>query len=97
MHTRNNPAIYAPARVRTCASGYGVAMDIRVEYGEGRGGEREPAVVWFGKRRLGVRAVVDRWYGCDRGWWKLDTDDGLYVLRRDDASGDWELAAVPRT
>jgi len=27
---------------------------------------------------------------------KLDTDDGLYVLRRDDDSGEWELAAVPR-
>jgi hypothetical protein len=72
-------------------------MDIRVEYGGEDGGEREPAVVWFGKRRLGVRAVIDRWYGSDRGWWKLDTEDGPYVLQRDDASGKWELAAVPRT
>lgn len=71
-------------------------MDIRVEYETGLAGEPEPAVVWFGSRRLAVRAIVDRWYGTDRRWWKLDTDDGLYVLRHDDNSGEWELAAVPR-
>ena len=46
-----------------------------------------PAVVWFGERRLAVQAITDRWYGTDRRWWKLQTEDGLYVLRRDDASG----------
>jgi hypothetical protein len=70
-------------------------MEIRVEYQAGLAGEAEPAVVWFGNRRLAVRAIVDRWYGTDRRWWKLETDDGLYVLRRDDDSGKWELAAVP--
>jgi hypothetical protein len=39
---------------------------------------------------------VDRWYGTHQRWWKLDTEDGLYVLRRDDRSGEWELAAVTR-
>ena len=60
-------------------------MEIRVEYQEGLGGEPEPAVVWFGERRLAVQAITDRWYGTDRRWWKLQTEDGLYVLRRDDA------------
>lgn len=73
------------------------AMDIRVEYGPGSAGEPEPAVVWFGSRRLVVRAIVDRWYGPRHQWWKLDTDDGPCVLRRDDDSGQWELAAVPRS
>jgi len=72
-------------------------MDIRVEYEQGPAGEPEPAVVWFGSRRLVVHAIVDRWYGTDRRWWKVETDDGLYVLRRDDRSGEWELAAVPRS
>jgi hypothetical protein len=44
-----------------------------------------------------VQGIVDRWYGTDRRWWKLQTEDGLYVLRRDDADGRWELAAVPRS
>ncbi|HKB54192.1 MAG TPA: hypothetical protein VKD22_09335 [Ramlibacter sp.] len=71
-------------------------MDIRVEYQAGLGGEPEPAVVWFGERRVPVQAIVDRWYGSDRQWWKLQTEDGFYVLRREDATGQWELAAVPR-
>ncbi|HXD39823.1 MAG TPA: hypothetical protein VN649_04635 [Ramlibacter sp.] len=71
-------------------------MDIRVEYEAGLAGELEPAVVWFGSRRLAVRAILDRWYGTNRRWWKLDTDDGPYVLRRDEG-GQWDLAAVPRT
>jgi hypothetical protein len=71
-------------------------MDIRVEYEAGLAGEPEPAVVWFGRRRLPVRSIVDRWYGPAQRWWKLETDDGLYVLRREDRSGEWELAAVPR-
>jgi hypothetical protein len=72
-------------------------MDIRVEYEEGFAGEPEPAVVWFGSRRLAVHAILDRWYGMNRRWWKLDTDDGPYVLRRDEDSGQWDLAAVPRS
>lgn len=71
-------------------------MDIRVEYQAGRAGEPEPAIVWFGSRRVPVRDIVDRWYGSSHGWWKLETDDGPYVLRRDEATGAWELAAVPR-
>lgn len=72
-------------------------MDIRVECEAGLTGSPEPAVVWFGSRRLVVRAIVDRWYGADRTWWKVDTQDGLYVLRRDSNTGEWDLAAVPRS
>ncbi|MDB5964304.1 MAG: hypothetical protein JWQ72_804 [Polaromonas sp.] len=71
-------------------------MDIQVEYDAGTVGEPQPAWVWFGSRRVQVRAVVDRWYGADCVWWKLDTEDGPYVLRRGDTTGTWELAAVPR-
>lgn len=71
-------------------------MEIRVEYGSGLAGEPEPAVVWFGSRRLAVHDIVDRWYGVQHRWWKLKTDDGVYVLRRQN-SGEWELAAVART
>jgi hypothetical protein len=71
-------------------------MNIRVECEPGLAGEPEPAVVWFGSRRLAVHAIVDRWYGTDRRWWKLDTEGGLYVLRRADGTDEWELAAVPR-
>ncbi|AEG94063.1 hypothetical protein [Ramlibacter tataouinensis] len=71
-------------------------MDIRVEYQASASGEPEPGIVWFGNRRVEVRSIVDRWYGSHHRWWKIETDDGLYVLRRDEASGDWTLAAVTR-
>jgi len=70
-------------------------MDLRIEY-DVASAELEPGVIWFGSRRVPVRSIVDRWYGSGRRWWKVETEDGLYVLRRDDRSGSWELAAVVR-
>jgi hypothetical protein len=72
-------------------------MKITVDYQAGLGGEAEPAIVWFGSRRLVVKAITDRWYGTNRRWWKIETEAGVYVLRREDGSEEWELAAVPRT
>jgi hypothetical protein len=72
-------------------------MYIRVEQEAGFAGEPEPSAVWFGSRRLAVHAIVDRWYGSDRRWWKLQTDDGFYVLRRTESTAEWELAAVARS
>ena len=41
-----------------------------------------------------VRAVVDRWAAPAQRWFKVDADDGnTYVLRHDEASGEWEIAA----
>jgi hypothetical protein len=54
----------------------------------------EPQVIWFGSRRVDVGAVVDRWYGSNHRWWKVDTAEGHYIVRLDEASGAWELAAV---
>jgi hypothetical protein len=72
-------------------------MDIRVDCEPGLAGELEPAVVWFGARRLAVLAIADRWYGPGLRWWKLETSDGLYILRREERSGAWDLAAVARS
>ena len=49
---------------------------------------------WLGKRRLAVRAIVDRWFAQTQRWFKVHADDeNMYVLRYDETSGDWELAA----
>jgi hypothetical protein len=72
-------------------------MALRVESSAGPSGEPEPSVVWFGARRVGVRAVVDRWFGPATRWFRIDGDDGqLYVVRHDETSGAWELAALTR-
>jgi hypothetical protein len=67
---------------------------LTVERSESATGELEPRVIWFGSRRVDVRAIVDRWYGTDRQCCKVETDEGAYVLRRDETSATWELAAV---
>jgi len=38
--------------------------------------------------------VVDRWFAPSQRWFKVDAGDGnRYVLRHDEASGEWEIAA----
>ena len=56
----------------------------------------DPAVIWFGARRVEVRAITDRWFADDQRWWKVVTVDGLYIVRLDESKGTWELAAVVR-
>lgn len=62
----------------------------------GANGSADPAVIWFGARRVEVRAVTDRWFGSDQRWWKIDTVDGTYIVRLDESTDTWELAAVVR-
>ncbi|AMO24033.1 hypothetical protein GCM10027034_18440 [Ramlibacter solisilvae] len=71
-------------------------MELRVDCEPGLGGDPEPAVVWFGARRVEVLAIQDRWWGPGLRWWKLETGDGMYILRREEGSGTWDLAAVAR-
>jgi len=71
-------------------------MDIRVESKAAPFDELDPELIWFGGRRVPVLSIVDRWYGPHQRWWKVETEDGFYVLRRDDGTGEWELAAVTR-
>ncbi|SCK24819.1 hypothetical protein VAR608DRAFT_1978 [Variovorax sp. HW608] len=69
-------------------------MAIHVECCAGHLGEPEPLAFWLGERRLAVRDIVDRWFGPTQRWFKVDADDGnLYVLRLDEKTRDWELAA----
>jgi len=72
-------------------------MAIRVECYAGYRGEQEPTAVWFGERRVAVRDIVDRWFAPRRRWFKVDAEDEqLYVLRHDEETGQWDLAALTR-
>ena len=72
-------------------------MAIRVECYAGYSSELEPLAFWLGERRLAVRAVVDCWFAPTQRWFRVEADDGnLYVLRQDEAVGDWEIAAFRR-
>jgi hypothetical protein len=72
-------------------------MALKVESAPGPRGEPEPTTVWFGERRVGVRAIVDRWFAPMQRWYRVDADDDqLYVLRHDLASHAWDLVALTR-
>ena len=51
---------------------YRCGMAIRVECYAGYRGEQEPLAFWLGKRRLAVRAVIDRWFAPTQRWFKVD-------------------------
>jgi len=69
-------------------------MPIRVECYAGYRDEQEPLAFWCGERRLVVRVIVDHWAAPAQRWFKVDADDrNVYILRHDEASGDWEIAA----
>ena len=69
-------------------------MALRVECYAGYRGEQEPTAFWLGESRHEVRELVDRWFAPSRRWFKVRADDGnTYVLRHDEACGEWDLAA----
>ena len=69
-------------------------MPIRVSCYAGYRAEQEPTAFWLGDRRLEVKAILDRWYAPAQRWFRVDADDGdTYVLRHDEASDEWEIAA----
>jgi hypothetical protein len=69
-------------------------MPLRVSCYAGYRSEQEPLAFWLGDRRLEVHAIIDRWYAPTKRWFKVDADDGnVYVLRHDEASDKWEIAA----
>lgn len=67
-------------------------MGIRVDCYAGYRGEETPRAFFLGDRRVEVVDVLDRWLAPDHRYFKLRGDDGgLYILRYDVESGEWEL------
>ena len=67
-------------------------MTIRVECYAGYRGEETPRRFFLGKREIVVLEVVDRWFGPDHRYFKVNGDDGgTYILRNDEHTGRWEM------
>lgn len=67
-------------------------VTVRVECHPGHGGEGVPRVLWVGDRRIEVAEVLDCWPGRDHRYFKVQGSDvGLYILRHDTPSGEWEI------
>lgn len=70
----------------------GASLKIGVECYAGYRGEQEPRRLRIGERWITVTEVLDRWLAPAHRYFKLRCDDGgIYLLRHDEASGDWEL------
>lgn len=65
---------------------------VRVECSSGHHGEEVPLVFFVGDRRIEILEVLDRWPGRDHRYFKVrGSDSGLYILRHDAPSGEWEI------
>ena len=72
-------------------------MKIRVECYAGYRGEQEPRAFTLGERRMDVHEILDRWLAPDHRYFRVAASDGdIYVLRHDEANGDWTLRAFRR-
>jgi hypothetical protein len=66
--------------------------DLRVECYAGSRGEERPLAFWLGDRRLAIRTILDAWQSEDGTYFRIIGGDRVvYVLRRDDRRGQWEL------
>ena len=73
-------------------------MKIHVECYAGYRGEQEPRAFLLGKRRLEVRELLDRWLEPAHRYFKVRVEDGqVFILRHDESTGAWELAALVGT
>jgi hypothetical protein len=69
-------------------------MQIRVQCYAGHRGEEEPRAFDLGDRRLEVVEIIDRWLAPDHRYFKVQADDGnVYILRHDEAAGEWEMTS----
>jgi hypothetical protein len=65
---------------------------VRVECVAGHGQEEIPRVFFIGDRRREVVEVLDCWPGKDHRYFKVrGSDGGLYILRHDTPSDQWEI------
>lgn len=72
-------------------------FDIRVECYAGYRGDEEPRRFWIGERPVEVAEILDRWLAPDHRYFKVAASDGdTYILRHDDATGEWTLGAYRR-
>lgn len=71
-------------------------LTVCVECYAGYRGEETPTLLRFGDRLVEVDEVLDRWLAPDHRYFKVRTGEGIYILRNDITSGEWELTMFER-
>ncbi len=67
-------------------------IEVRVECYAGYRSDQTPQRFALGQRLVEVEEIIDQWRGEDYRYFKLrGDDDGIYILRHDEAAGRWEM------
>ena len=67
-------------------------MSVRVKCYAGYRGVETPRRFFLGVREVGVIEVLDRWLTPGHRYFKVrGRDGGVYILRHDAVSGQWEM------
>jgi hypothetical protein len=64
---------------------------VSVECYAGYRGDETPLRFQLGERVVEIIEELDRWLAPDHRSFKVRTADGIYVLRNDVTSGEWEV------
>jgi len=65
---------------------------LHVECYSGQRADESPLRFTLGGREIGVAEIIDRWLDPAYRYFKLrGDDDGIYILRHDQAADRWEL------
>jgi hypothetical protein len=71
-------------------------LDVQVECYAGYRGEETPVRFRLGDRLIDVDEVSDRWLAPDHRYFKVRTREGIYILRNDITSDEWEITVFDR-
>ena len=68
---------------------------VEVETYDGHKGAERPTAFTWKDRRIECQKVLDRWYGEDHEYFKVEGDDGrTYILRYDRGKDIWEISSI---
>jgi len=74
------------------------SIDIQVTSYAGYRADERPLGFILGARSLGVRDILDRWYGPGRRYFKVAADDdNIYIIAHDEAGDRWELVSYSKS
>jgi hypothetical protein len=71
-----------------------VLLRVSVECVAGYRGDETPLRFRLGERVVEIIEELDRWLAPDHRYFKVRTADGIYILRNDVTSGEWEVTLV---
>jgi len=73
-------------------------LTIQVSCYAGYRGEETPRQIRMGERTIEVVEILDRWLSPDHRYFKILGDDrGIYIIRHDVQSWQWELTFFKQT